>query len=326
MSPAAPAPPPLVSVVVPLYNGADHIVETLLAVAAQTYPRIEIIVVDDQSTDNGVALVRSSGVPVTLLQQANARVSAARNRGLAAASGEFVCFLDQDDQWFSNHVERQVRCFQMHPDVGAVFSPLQHWYPDASGQPSPQSLRRALPENDIDPAFTGWIYHQFLLDCWALTSATMIRRSALLAHGGFDVARPYSEDWELWLRLSLHIQFAKITGPAVLYRQHPAQGSRVARPVDYRTELLLGFAQRHGLASRDGRHVPQRVFDSMIARYQMDFGYLHLQCGQRSVALRSLLAAWRRNPLAWRCLALAAAAVAGWRPQGSDLPQQAHAS
>jgi hypothetical protein len=105
----------------------------------------------------------------------------------------------------------------------------------------------------------------------------------------------------------------------VLYRQHAVQGSRIARGIDFRTDLLLTTAREHGLISRDGRRLTQREFDDRIARYQMEFGHLHLQCGDRALGVRSLFHAWRRRSASWRYLALAAAGSLGWRPRSSDL-------
>lgn len=309
------ASPLTVSVVVPLYNGATHIVQTLAAVAAQQHPKVEIIVVDDASTDDSVHRVQSSGVAVTLLRQTKGGVCAARNAGLARARGDFVCFLDQDDVWYPDHLQTQLHCFEAHSDAGAVVSPYQHWYPDAaSGQyPPPQAARPAPPAQAVDPAFSGWVFHQFLLDCWALTSATMIRRDALKRVGGFDVAQAYGEDWHLWLRLSREVRFVKLNGPPVLYRQHPTQGSRQARPIDHRTQLILSAATQHGLASRDGRAVARSLFERTVARYEMEFGCHHLAYGDRRLGRQALWRAWRRDPSRLRYLALALAAEGGWR-------------
>ena len=305
-----------VSVIVPVHNGAAFLAETLRAVAAQTHAPVELILVDDESTDDSVTVAQASGVPFKLLRQRNAGVSRARNAGLAAAQGKYVCFLDQDDVWYPEHLARQLAVFAEHPDTGAVFSPCQHWYPGAAGFATPPQALPARPGLDTNPDFTGWVYHQFLRNCWALTSATLIRRQAVLDCGGFDDTLPFSEDWDLWLRLARQVRFANLNWPPVLYRQHAVQGSRKARPVDYRCRLLLANAEQHGLASRDGRHVLRAEFQCMIAQYEADFGYTHLQCGDAALGVRTLLRAWRRHPTTGRPLALAVAAMLGWRPGG----------
>lgn len=307
--------PALVSVVIPTYNGQRFIADTLGAVLAQTHPAVEIIVVDDGSTDGTCQRVRELAPQALLLQQRNARVSAARNKGLAAARGEFVIFLDQDDIWHPQQLARQVAWMQQATDCGAVVCRYHHWHPGESGYPEPASIWPTDPGLAIDPDFSGWVYHQFLFDCWALTSGTLMRRSAVAALGGFDTHLPYSEDWDLWLRLSQQVPFALLTWPPVLYRQHPVQGSREVRQRDYRTELLLRYAHRHGLKSRDGRAMAPGRFDRIVSGYQAEFGYHHLQLGHRWTGVRALAAAWWRAPGHPKRLLLAMAGALGWRPR-----------
>jgi hypothetical protein len=312
-----------VSVVVPVHQGARHLAQTLRAVAAQVLPAHEVLLVDDESPDDSVAIARAEadalGLPLTVLKQARGGVSRARNTGWAAASGEFVVFLDQDDVWHPQHLARQRQVFDDNPGLAAVVSPYMHWYPGPAGHQDPADLWPPESPSVPVPAFTGWVYHQFLRDCWALTSATLLRRELLTASGGFDTTLPFSEDWDLWLRLSRTEQFALINWPPVLYRQHAVQGSRQVRSVDYRCRLLLDNAARHGLASADGRAVAPQEFNALIAKYQADFGYHHLQYGDRSLAVRTLWEAWRRQPHELRPLLLAVAGSIGWRPRPHDL-------
>jgi glycosyltransferase involved in cell wall biosynthesis len=305
------------SVVIPTYNGAPHVGQTIASVLAQTCPALELIVVDDGSNDGTLHAVEQAllgaRLPVQVLRQPRRGVAAGRNAGLAAAQGAWVCFLDQDDLWHPRHLQTQFGALARHPEAGVIVSPYRHWYPATLDEHPPHG-QAPLPEQACDADFTGWVYHRFLLDCWALTSASTIRKDVLQTHGAFDVQRPFSEDWDLWLRLSREVPFLKVQGPPVMYRQHEVQGSRVARPVDHRSELLESAVRRYGLASRDGRHVEEAEFRSTLARYEMEFGYQHLQHGDASLGVRSLLKAWRRHPARLRYLALAAAGMAGWRP------------
>lgn len=306
---------PRVSVVVPTYNGAAWIARTLAAVQAQSAAaQIEVIVVDDGSSDGTPALALAACPGALLLQQQRGGVSRARNAGLARARGEFVCFLDQDDVWHPLQVERQLALMDRRPEVGAVATPYRFWWPQA--EPAPELP--ADPGLQLRPGFEGWTYHLFLRDCWALTSATMLRHSVLQAVGGFEAERPYAEDWALWLRVARHAPFVQLAWPPVLYRQHPVQGSRSVRERDHRVELLLQAARCHGLASPDGQALPAAEFAAIVARYRMEFGYHHAVHGSRGVALRSLWAAWRSRPGQWRWLALVLAVAAGWRPKPQD--------
>ena len=309
--------PALVSVVIPTYNGERFIADTLRAVLAQSHPAVEIIVVDDGSSDGTCQVVQATAPRAQLLQQQNARVSAARNKGLGAARGEFVIFLDQDDIWHPEQLARQVAWMQQHTEFGAVVCRYHHWHPEGTAYPVPATIWPPDPGLVTEPDFTGWVYHQFLFDCWALTSGTLIRKSAIETAGAFDISLPYSEDWDLWLRLSQQVPFALLQWPPVLYRQHPVQGSREVRRRDYRTQLLLGHARIHGLKSRDGRAMDPARFDRIVAGYQAEFGYHHLQWGHRWTGVQALAAAWWRSPRQLKRLVLAAAGALGWRPPRS---------
>lgn len=313
--------PPLVSVVIAVHNGRRYLEETLRSVRAQTHPAVELIVVDDGSSDGSRELVRTVAPQAELIAQANQGVSTARNRGLAASRGDYVAFLDQDDVWHPQHVEAQLRAFEQEPERGAVVCPFVFWRPGADGRhDAAETLWPAQlleDANTPDPAFDGWLYHQFLWDCWALTSATLLRRDAVVAAGGFDETLPYSEDWDLWLRLSRAHRFVLLPGPPVLYRQHAVQGSRSVRTHDFRIELLERAAAQHGLASRDGRAMAPEVFTERLAQFQAEFAYQHLQIGSRRVGVASMLQAWRRAPRHGRRLAVALLAGLGWRPRSS---------
>ncbi len=306
---------PVVTVVVPTYNGQHFVADTLKSVLAQTQPSVELIVVDDGSTDSTCDVVLSAAPAAQLLTKRNGGVSAARNLGLVKARGRFVIFLDQDDIWHPDMLRLQVQWLDAHPAHAVAVCRYHHWFPQEDGQyPSAEATWPPRVDLAVDPDFTGAVYHQFLLDCWALTSGTLIRREALLACGGFDETLPYSEDWELWLRLSRQHQFALLRWPPVLYRQHPVQGSRVPRSRDYRTELLLRFAGSYGLKSADGRSVAEQLFKHRVAEFRFEFGYHHLAHGSRWTGVRAVLGAWWLNPRRVKALAVASAALVGWRP------------
>lgn len=174
-----------VAVVIPVHNGARFLAETLLAVGAQTHGPLDIIVVDDASTDDSVDVALATGVPLRLLRNSTAGgASHARNTGLGATTADFVCFMDQDDIWHPQHLTRQLSVFAAQPTVGAVVSPYQHWYPGDTGYPSAAYALPARSEVETDVDFSGWVYHQFLRDCWALTSDTlMLRQAVVCVHG-----------------------------------------------------------------------------------------------------------------------------------------------
>jgi hypothetical protein len=309
---------PLVSIIIPTYNCERYIEGTLRSVLGQSHRPIEVLVVDDGSTDRTPEIVAAHGEPVRLIRQANHGVCVARNHGFQQSKGALVCFLDHDDHWFDWKLACQVEAFERDQQLGVAFTDFQLWFPENGAFPDPARLAPASqPAPDVDAEFTGYIYHQFLLDCFALTSTVMMRREVFAASGGFDPALPYSEDWDLWLRLAREHRFIKHARVSTLYRQHPEQGNRKLRQVDYRTELLEHARQRWGLASADGRSVELAAFRHNLARYHSQFALHQLLHGQRRAGARSMFRAWLNHPARGKYLAVAAAALMGWKPNAS---------
>ncbi len=306
---------PKVTVIIPSYNCEAYIAETIDSILNQTFSDIELIVVDDGSTDRTCEIVESYGEPVRLIRQTNARVCAARNRGIREAKGEFICLMDHDDYWYPEKLARQIEEFERHPEAGIVYSEFIRWHRNESGSfPPPESFERTSIPDDTDPEFTGWIYHQFLLDCWMLTSSAMFRREVFEKCGMFDEALPYSEDWELWIRISREFQFIDLRRPTTLYRQHPQQGNLVVRDIDYRTVLLEETVKKWGYCSQDGRCTPKDIFLRALAAHHAGYGLHHMQTGNMGTASKSLLKAWKNNPLQLKYLAYIAAGFMGWKP------------
>ncbi len=306
---------PTVSVIIPAYNCERYITDTITSVLDQTYQDFELIVVDDGSTDRTREVISSFGPPVRLLTQPNAGVCRSRNRGIRESRGQYLCLMDHDDYWFPDKLEHQVRIMDAHPDCGVSYSSFIRWYADSQGCfPPPAQFHPEIDPEAVDEEYSGWIYHHFLTDCWMLTSTAMFRRCVFKTCGVFDEALPYSEDWDLWLRISRECSFLKLERPTTLYRQHPAQGNRVVRGVDYRTLLLAKAVKKWGLCSRDGRCLAPGRFRRQLATYHADYAFHHVAAGNRGTAISSLWKAWACHPLKIRYLVYIFGALFGWRP------------
>ncbi|MCX7192847.1 MAG: glycosyltransferase [Proteobacteria bacterium] len=306
---------PKVSVIIPSYNCERYIAETISSVLDQSFKDIELIVVDDGSSDRTREIVSSFGAPVRLIAQANAGRCVARNRGIREASGEFICLLDHDDCWFPDKLARQLSEFQKHPEAGAVYSSFIFWHADSENRfPDPESFDLTAFPDTIDPGFSGWIYHQSLIDIYVLTSTAMFRAEVFQRCGNYDESLPYSEDWELLLRIAREYPFVQLRRPTTLYRQHRQQGSRVTREVDYRTMLLTRTVKKWGLCSRDGSCVTRRQFLNQLAVYHASFALDHLKNGKKKIAFISFIKAWLAAPFNLKYPAYIAAALLGWKP------------
>ncbi len=300
--PADAAGQPLVSVVIPAYNAAAYVMDAIASVQAQGYAALDIVLVDDGSQDDTAARVRAAAPEVRIVQQPNAGVAAARNTGLRAARGELICFLDADDGWFPGKLDAQVAHLQRHPKVGLVFHDWLVWQPEADGRYLPP----ARPEPDgtaaIDPARSGWLYPQLLLDCIVHTSTVMIRRTVVEAVGGFDPTLRNGEDYNYWLRVSRHCRIDKLSGVYSFYRAVPGSLSNGPKPVNYEYLVVERAVREWGVASPDGRAVARSLVEHRLAKLAMDFGYGHFHAGAPALAGAAFRTALRHDPLRWRAL------------------------
>ena len=186
----------LVSVIIPTYNRATLVPQTIDSVLAQTYPAVEVIVVDDGSTDGTAEMMDSRyRGRVTYLPQANQGESVARNHGIRVSRGEYLTFLDDDDLMYPDKIAQQVNYFQTHPDVGLVHCRFEHI----------DEMGRAL--NVIGLLPEGRVLRLLALNDFLWSGAPLIRRQWVEQVGGYDTTLPYGgmhgEDWHLWLQLAL---------------------------------------------------------------------------------------------------------------------------
>ncbi|WP_153110274.1 glycosyltransferase family 2 protein [Propionivibrio limicola] len=313
---------PKVSVIIPSYNSEKYIETTLGSVLGQTFKDIEVLVVDDGSDDRSPEIVRNHGAPVRLIHQSNSGVSTARNRGISEAIGQFICFIDSDDYWFPDKLARQLQIFDTYPDTGAVYSSFIRWESNEAGCfPPPDSFDLASFADGIDTEYSGWIYHLLLLDCWMLTSATMIRRDVFNKCGTFDVTLPCGEDWDLWLRIARDYPIIKLRKPTTLYRQHTQQTTRSPQTVDFRTRLLTQAVNKWGLCSGDGRCISRRRFLDQLAVYHAIFAKSQLRNnGKVRIAIDSFVKAWRCAPLNMKYLSYIPLALLEWRKNVKNEP------
>jgi len=219
-------PPPLVSVIIPTYNSGRFIEDALASVFAQTYRHFEVIVVDDGSTDDTRERIQAFTSQVVYIYQPNQGPAAARNAGFQQCRGDFLVFLDADDVWLSQCLERQVEAFARDPGLGVVYTWWGHI--DETGDPLPR-IRR--------PTCRGYVFEQLLLGCFTVPSVSMIARECLDGVGLFDPDLRYADDWDLFLRIAAaEHRFEYI--PEVLSRCR-VHSSNLSRPRDSHKRLEI---------------------------------------------------------------------------------------
>jgi glycosyltransferase involved in cell wall biosynthesis len=196
-----------VSVIIPTYNRGWIIKEAIDSVLAQEFKDFELIVLDDGSTDNTLEILNSFQHDIKVLRQRNQGVSAARNRGIAEASGRFIAFLDSDDLWLPQKLFRQVEFFKKNPDA-QICQTEETWI--RKGVRVNPKKRHKKPE--------GMIFEPSLALCLVSPSAVMMRRSLFEKVGGFDETLPACEDYDLWLRISCRYPVYLIETPLIIKR------------------------------------------------------------------------------------------------------------
>lgn len=284
----------LVSVIIPAYNARDFVLDAIASVKAQQHPALEIILIDDGSTDGTAELVAANAPEVRIIRQDNAGVAAARNTGLLAARGDFITFVDADDGWFPGKLQAQLEYLGAHPEVGLVFHRWLVWRPDENGVfhwPSPPT--EVLPDQ---PELSGWLYLPLLLDCVIHTSSVMIRRNIVEQVGLFDTALAIGEDYEYWLRVSRLCKIHKLAPVYSFYRSAP--GSLTSKPKMQNFEYMVvqRALERWGRTAPDGRSLPAVAIERRLGKLAFDFAYAHLRSGKTQLARQASVQAFRHGP------------------------------
>ncbi|MDN3920470.1 glycosyltransferase family 2 protein [Roseateles violae] len=296
-----------VSVVIPCFNAEPYIAATLRSVLGQTGAELEVIVVDDGSTDDSVARIEREFPQVRLIRRANAGVAAARNAGIAAATGDWVAFCDADDIWLPGKLSAQFEAIAASQGCRMSYTAWYVWT-SAEPQPDPALLQHLAAESGQAAKWTGatgWLYPELLLDCVVWTSTVLVQRSLLDETGVFDTELRIGEDYDLWLRTSRVTSIERVSRPLALYRQHPASITRSMPSDNYRGRVVQRALDVWGLAGPDGRQADAAAVRNGLAGSWSEFAYAQLEAGQRHAARRSAREALRVRPghwLGWKLL------------------------
>ncbi|MBW2676630.1 MAG: glycosyltransferase [Deltaproteobacteria bacterium] len=197
---------PLVSVIIPTYNRGWVLRETIESVLAQNYGNVELIVVDDGSTDDTPGILAAFN-RVTALHQSNRGVSAARNSGVAHARGQFIAFLDSDDLWMPEKLSVQLDFFQNNPKA-MICQTQEIWM--RNGRRVNSGKRHQKP--------SGMFFERSLELCLVSPSAVMMRKKFFTGMGGFDEQLLACEDYDLWLRIGVNHPIFLIDRPLIVKR------------------------------------------------------------------------------------------------------------
>ena len=275
---------PHVSVIIPTYNRADYLPQTLDSLAAQTCRDFETIVVDDGSTDGTRELIQSRPEPITYIYQQNAGPAAARNRGLSEARGDYIGFLDSDDMWKPRFIEVMSACLDADPTLGMAV--CKFLTIDNDG--------RILREGK--KGCGGDVTAQLFASTFVTTPSVLVRRQVLCEVGGFNPALPTNEDYDLWLRISLKHRIGYVEEALCLRRSHPNTQSRSGSPVPLirKARLLERYYEKPEYAAK----IPADLARRRLAKVYYTAGKASHRSGCYAEACELLKRSLHYRPLA----------------------------
>jgi glycosyltransferase involved in cell wall biosynthesis len=285
---------PLVTVVMPAFNAERYIAQALASVRQQTLRDIELIVVDDGSTDNTIEIAGSfaSALDLRILNQRNRGPSVARNAAIRRARGRYCAFLDADDVMCPELLERQVAALEADSKVTLVVADVTTF--DERGDI--HEARWQLEQSN------GSAFDRLLVENFVTTSAAMAPTEALLAVGLFPEDRRVAEDYEVWIRLGLRGRIALIPQPLVRYRYTTGSlSSDKVYSARAALDVVEQFWREHPHYRREKPHVARRS----MARHLRNAAAASEAAGQRLRAVQYALRSLSQAPSAlptWKVL------------------------
>ena len=287
-------PEPLVSVIIPTFNGAKYIGAAIDSILAQTYRHVEVLVVDDGSTDETPAIVRGYGAPVHYVQQSNAGTAAARNTGVRVSRGEIVALLDHDDLWLPRKLERQLPLFERDPKVGLVFAGIEFFLNDTGRVTATYFPAEELSAHDL-------LAHEVLP-----IQTVMFRRSALDKVGPFDTALRGTDDWDMSIRMGAEFRVVGFPETLARVRLHETQQGRNA---DNMFHQAMRVVEKHEHLHPGCRECAAAARKSRGILREDYYGHIKGRAvaawseGRRaSATFTAVRAFWENPPALWRVL------------------------
>jgi len=292
---------PQVSVIIPTFNSGSYLSATLESVFTQTFRDFEVVVVDDGSTDETDAILKSfKSRIIHLTHERNRGPSAAVNTGVHVARGEFLAFLDADDLWHADKIARQIKLFETHPEVGFCFTNYTKFgivQSNESGFDERNQAMRSYPRRQIDNETYVITSESLLKDllvvqAFPMPSSIMVRRSAFMQACPLDEELAY-QDLQLILRMAKFCTFAYIDACLVDRRIHSESLSNTIGVTKF---LHMHIATLDRLSSWfELSREEKRAAHVLEAGYQRAAGYLAFNNYELSEARRHFWLSMRRN-------------------------------
>lgn len=283
-------PQPLVSVIVPTYNGARYIAETLESIFSQTYKNIEIIVVNDGSTDETGKVLNPYKERIQYISQENRGIPAARNRAIRNANGKYIALLDHDDLWLPEKIELQVKLLEENDEYGFVHC---NWFFFSETDSKVRTFHKSVPP-------TGYVFPQLFMRNFIGCLTMLMRMECIEKSGDFDERHAGCDDYDLWLRVARHFKGAYIDKILAGHRRHASNYShdrvRATESLIYVCKKILQLFP--SAVDEIGREAVSRRFLDLWEDL-WDLGHEHLDCFELLTARYCFKRALVHSPRSW---------------------------
>jgi len=283
-----------ISAVVPAYNAEAFISQALASIQQQSTSIDEIIVVDDGSIDGTEAVVRSCAPEAIYIRQCNQGPSAARNRGVEAASGDWIAFLDADDQWTTEKTAAQLSVLKKYPELRLIASDMKEI--DTNGSETTPSVLAKHRQRDFYQALNGApvpnALSRLVRKNFIPTGTVLVQRNALLQAGLFNPQIRFGEDLELWAKIACHHPMTCLSAIHMLRRQHATNTTSNTGP------MLKDLVRvMRSIASYGGERLKQQGINPsiLIASALADLGYWQFSQANYSEARHSFFHSLRAH-------------------------------
>jgi glycosyltransferase involved in cell wall biosynthesis len=258
---SAPKHGPAVSVIIPTYNRADHVGRAIRSVLAQSFQEFEVLIVDDGSTDNSEQIIRGfkDARIFYLRREANGGAAAARNMGIHSARGEHIAFLDSDDEWLPEKLEKQLAKFDStRRSMGLIYTHMLL-----------RDFKTGAVLKAINSSHEGYVHDLVLRsDFIGSCSSVMVRTDVIKHIGGFDDRLTSREDWDLWMRIAREYPVACVPLPLLICNiGHSERLSATLKKILEGTMLVL---DKH---SDDMERSPEAYGKHLAAVAQIQLNY-----------------------------------------------------
>ncbi|MDF1643113.1 MAG: glycosyltransferase [Pseudomonadales bacterium] len=287
---------PLVSVVIPAYECERYIVEALDSVFAQDYVNLEVIVINDGSTDTTLELLKEYKHKITILDQSNSGSAVARNAGMAIAKGDYIAFLDSDDKWLPGKLQAQVNFLEQNLGFGLVCSNWVTWSPDENGDFHSIEVGDDHLASQDGRHFSGWLYCDLLFDCVVWTSSVLIRRTIFEQVGDFNAHLRRGQDYDYWIRASRITKMHKLDQVYAIYRMNNQSVTNRPNEINFGYKVLTNAINKWGYQCVSGKAVDKKLVERYLAEVCFSFAYYHLSSGSINVARNSIFLSLKHNP------------------------------